>query len=181
MREKPFRLAILVGRFQVIHLGHVEMAEKALGCAQRVAVLIGSAQESGTEKNPLSYEERADCLRAVFGERVELYPLPDAGIGNNPRWGAYVLEAAARLCGEAPDLAVSGQEERRQSWYEGLPVAELTVPKTIPISASQLRLWLERDERENWAAYTPPALHPRYPQLREAVHRAAGHRETASV
>ncbi|MGX8699207.1 MAG: adenylyltransferase/cytidyltransferase family protein, partial [bacterium] len=77
MMEKPFHLAIVVGRFQMLHAGHGEMIDLALTLAARTAVLIGSAQEAGTEKNPLSYAQREACLRQLYGDRVEVYPLPD--------------------------------------------------------------------------------------------------------
>ncbi|MBO4411520.1 MAG: adenylyltransferase/cytidyltransferase family protein, partial [Lachnospiraceae bacterium] len=70
MSEKPFRFALLVGRFQMLHLGHADMIRKALECADQVGILIGSSQESGTRTNPFSYELRAEILKKVFGEQI---------------------------------------------------------------------------------------------------------------
>ena len=75
---KPFALGITVGRFQTFHLGHADMIEKAVAVCERVGVFVGSSQESGTAKNPFTYEQRERYLRRVFGDAIEIYPLPAA-------------------------------------------------------------------------------------------------------
>ena len=90
--EKPFSLGILVGRFQTIHAGHELMIETALSLCKQVGIFVGSSQEAGTAQNPFSYETREKLLRLLFGEQVQIFPLPDIGVGNNGTWGEYVLE-----------------------------------------------------------------------------------------
>ncbi|MGX8699678.1 MAG: hypothetical protein ACSW8F_07070, partial [bacterium] len=77
--------------------------------------------------------------------------------------------------------AVSGQEARRLSWYDGLPIAELTIPKTISISATEMRRWLEEDARERWQRYAPAPLWQNYDLLRRAVLSAKGRGSTQSI
>ena len=183
MEARPFELGIMVGRFQTFHAGHEYMVNKAAAICERMAVFIGSSQESGTQKNPYDYSTRERMLRKVFGDRVEIYPLPDIGVGNNSKWGDYVLESVRRCCGRTPDLLVSGKEERRLSWFdsvEGLSIAELYVPKVIEISATQLRGYLLDGDRESWQSYTDPKLWDEYETLRSAVIAAQGNKETAS-
>ena len=97
MKNKAFKLGIIVGRFQTFHTGHLYMVDKACAVCDRVGVFVGSSQESGTLKNPFTYEQRRDMLKKVFGDSVIIYPLPDIGVGNNSRWGDYV----ARTCAAA--------------------------------------------------------------------------------
>ena len=182
--KKPFKTGITVGRFQIIHKGHVQMIEAAVSVSERTAIFVGSSQESGTEKNPLSYEMRKEMLKSVFGDRVEVFPLPDIGVGNNPRWGDYVLKNAAQALGEAPDLVVSGKEDRRSAWYDcdrGEDVAELFVPKRIEISASRMREFLLSGDRDSWEKFSPEALWGKYSILRGAVAAAAGKTKTSSI
>ena len=137
--NKPFELGVTVGRFQTLHTGHVYMIEKAAAVCEKVGIFVGSSQESGTAKNPYTYEQRERFLREVFGDTVEIYPLPDIGVGNTSKWGDYVLKNVRERFGKAPDLLVSGKEERRVSWFdsvEGVSVAELYVSKIIDMSAS---------------------------------------------
>lgn len=175
---------MVVGRFQIIHKGHVMMIETARRLCRRCAVFVGSSQESGTEKNPLSFEERQALLRLVFGDGIEIFPLPDIGVGNNPQWGEYVLEKARAALGGLPDLVVSGKEGRRSSWYEskcGDSVAELFVPKTLEISASKMREFLISDDRASFERFSPEELREKYDFLRAAVINSAGKTNTNSI
>jgi cytidyltransferase-like protein len=184
MENKPFRLGILVGRFQTIHCGHEQMIRIAAALCERVAIFVGSSQESGTQKNPFSYELRREMLTKVFGDSIAVYPLPDIHVGNTARWGDYVIESVRERCGEAPDLFVSGKEERRVSWFDsenGAHIAELTIPKTIEISASRMRELFLADDRGGWRSYTPAALWDDYGRLREIVIKSQEIEETDSI
>lgn len=182
--KKPFQLALLVGRFQMLHAGHEEIVRKAVESSEEVGILIGSSQEAGTEKNPFSYDLRVELLRKVFGDEVKIAPLPDIHIGNVPAWGEYVLDEAERAFGRLPDLVVSGKEDRRMSWFagtRGAGIAELTIPKTVEISASELREALLSGDRAFFIKQTNPALHPEFDRLRRLVIAAQGHNETESI
>ena len=140
--NKPYKLGFLVGRFQPLHSGHEDMINRAVELCDRVGVLIGSSNESGTSKNPFTYETREEMLKTVFGDSICVCSLPDIGVGNNSTWGDYVLKNVVDRFGEMPELLISGKEARRVSWFdsvEGASIAELYIPKTIDISASQMR------------------------------------------
>lgn len=76
-----YKLSVYIGRFQPFHVGHKSIVEHALAQSERVLILVGSANNSGTVKNPLSYETRSDlikkCLSDEYGERVIVAPLND--------------------------------------------------------------------------------------------------------
>lgn len=184
MNAKPFDLGITVGRFQTLHTGHVYMIEKAIAVCERVGIFVGSSQESGTFKNPYTYEQRERFLREVFGDKVEIYPLPDIGVGNNSTWGDYVLENVKKRFGRSPDLLVSGKEERRVSWFdsvEGVSVAELYVPKIIDMSASRMREFFISGCFDEWKKYTPKALWDNYGEMKAAVLAAKDNLFTDSI
>ena len=184
MEQKPFQLGILVGRFQTMHLGHEQMVRTALTLCRETAVFIGSSQESGTNKNPLSYEIRRQLLQNVFGDRLQIHPLPDIGVGNNSKWGDYVLETVYRRCGKYPDLLVSGKESRRIDWFDGvssLRIAELYIPKTIDISASRMRELLINDDFDTWKRYVNEKNLEMYPVLRERILASKDNLETRSI
>ena len=180
----PFHLSIVVGRFQTIHNGLIDMINKALLVANRTAVFIGSSQESRTEKNPFTYEERRDMLRDIYGDSIEIHPLPDIGVGNVASWGDYVFDKVVEACNEAPDVMVSGKEERRADWFDGEKgkgVALLYIPKTIDISATQMREWLLHREFESWKEYTPSELLERFDVMSGIVRGVQGNTETKSI
>ena len=157
------------------------MIRKALQVCSEVAVFIGSSQESGTMKNPLSYEMRADLLHTALPD-VKIYPLADIGIGNNNKWGDYVLENAMQRCGSLPDLIISGMEERRADWInEKWMIAELSVPKIIDISATRMIRYMIDDERDKWEQYIDPAIADRYDEIRQQVLLSRDRLETMSI
>lgn len=65
MSEKR-KLAVVIGRFQPLHLGHVEMIRKAQELAEDVLVIIGSAYQARTIKNPFDVTERAQMISDTF-------------------------------------------------------------------------------------------------------------------
>ena len=182
--DKPYKLGILVGRFQTIHLGHEKMVNTALHLCRQVGVFVGSSQESLTSKNPFSYEIREEMLHAVFGDAIRVYPLPDIGVGNNPRWGDYVLQNVEARFSCLPDLLVSGKEARRLDWFDsvaGLAISELYIPKSIDISATEMRQFFLADDFESWKKHTNPRLWSKYPELRQIVLASQARQETDSI
>ncbi|MBR0302918.1 MAG: adenylyltransferase/cytidyltransferase family protein [Clostridia bacterium] len=181
---KLFDLGIIVGRFQGVHRGHLMMIDAALSVCGEVGVFIGSSQESGTNKNPFSYDIRYKMLHRVYGDAIKIFPLPDAGLGNCAAWGEYVIKNVTERMGRAPELFVSGKEERRASWLEGdvgSGIAELYIPKTIDISASRMREFFVNGERESWKEYTPPGLWDMFDSLRAQVVASRDVTDTDSI
>lgn len=184
MNNKLYRLGILVGRFQTLHSGHTDMINRAIELCDKVGIFVGSSNESGTSKNPFSYETREDMLKTVFGNEVFVFPLPDIGVGNNSTWGDYVLKNVVDRFGEMPDLLVSGKEARRVSWFDsvdGASIAELYIPKTIEISATEMRDFLINDDCESWKKYTDSKLWGKYEKLRQEVLLSKDNSETHSI
>ena len=182
--KKPYKLGIIVGRFQTFHNGHRMMIDKAAELCERVGVFIGSAQESGTNKNPFTYEMRESILRRIYGNEIEIFPLPDIGVGNTSKWGEYVLMSVIQRLGETPDLLISGKEERRVSWFDGvngLSIAELYIPKTIDISASRMRELFAENDFETWKTYCDERLWDSFGEMREIVLAARDNTETDSI
>lgn len=57
-------IALFVGRFQPWHIGHRDALDTILGAHNHVKIVIGSAQESRTEKNPWTAPEREEIIRS---------------------------------------------------------------------------------------------------------------------
>ena len=60
---KRYKLGLICGRFSPIHNGHKMIIDKSLEICDRTLVFVGSAQESGTLRNPFSADFRIDLLR----------------------------------------------------------------------------------------------------------------------
>ena len=65
--QEPEEIKIgFLGRFQPFHLGHHNVVEEMKEKFDNFAVIIGSPEKSGTERNPLTFEERKDLINACF-------------------------------------------------------------------------------------------------------------------
>ncbi len=182
--SKPYRLGITVGRFQTFHKGHQDMINTALALCDRVGIFIGSSQESGTNKNPFSFEMRKQILQKIYADRVDICPLPDIGVGNNSKWGRYVIDRVTEHFGEKPDLLISGKEDRRISWFDGvdgLAIAELYIPKRISISASHMRQLLVEDRFDDWKKYCDERLWDSFSEMRKITLATYKNTSTSSI
>jgi bifunctional NMN adenylyltransferase/nudix hydrolase len=77
-----FHYGVFVGRFQPLHSGHEAVIRAALDEVETLVVLIGSAAQARTPRNPFTYEERADMFARVFKHelatgRLILKPVSD--------------------------------------------------------------------------------------------------------
>ena len=57
-----FDAAVLIGRFQPFHEGHRSLLVQALELAPEVIVVIGSAHQARSPRDPWTWEERARTI-----------------------------------------------------------------------------------------------------------------------
>jgi bifunctional NMN adenylyltransferase/nudix hydrolase len=96
-------VAVLVGRFQPFHGAHLALLQRALAVGRRCIVVIGSAHQARTPKNPFTWAERAEMIRLALPEdereRVRFLPVRD--YYDEARWVRAVRHGVAQLAGEA--------------------------------------------------------------------------------
>lgn len=63
---KEEKVGVYIGRFQMIHKGHVDIIQKALKQYDRLIVLVGSAEIARDPKNPFTFEERKNVLDSII-------------------------------------------------------------------------------------------------------------------
>jgi len=77
------KIGYMVGRFNPLQLGHLALLTHVAQQNDHLIVLVGSATESRTHKNPLTYEERKSLILKSFPSATVL-PLPD--MPNDEDW-----------------------------------------------------------------------------------------------
>lgn len=92
---KPFmhdKVAVVIGRMQLPHNGHLALLKRALAVAPRVLVVLGSAFRSRDFDNPFHDFERVSLVRSMLSadeaERVDFLPVKD--YYDDERWTAAV-------------------------------------------------------------------------------------------
>ena len=183
---KPYDVGLIVGRFQHFHIGHKSLVENAYKLCDRVLILVGSAQESGTLRNPYLPSTRIDVIREIFGadnSNLIVKELNDLTNENdiNADWGRYVLKNVKRYIRKAPSLMVYGNDEFRSKWFDPNDItdtAELVIPRSrIPISATKLREALVKDDFEYWSKFVDDKTHKMYDRLRSELLATEPYRE----
>ena len=138
-----FDLAVLIGRFQPPHLGHLALLQHALARADRVVVILGSALQARSPKNPFTWQERAamftgalssaDAARAVF--------LPVRDYYNEPRWVTAVREAVTSHSQPGARIGLVGHfKDSSSSYLAHFPGWQLvSLPRQNHIDATPIR------------------------------------------
>jgi cytidyltransferase-like protein len=139
---KPY--GIFIGRFQPFHKGHEAIINEIIDRGYEPVVIIGSAQESGTEKNPYSAEVRRDQVLKVF-PNVKAYALEDRV--EDEDWVRDILRNISYLPGDnlCKFFYYNKPEDRNSEGVHYIPACfgeenciELT-DKKFNISATQIR------------------------------------------
>ena len=175
---RRYRLGLVLGRFQGLHIGHEAVIRRALRNCDRVIVQIGSADKAGTRHDPFPAGLRKEMLEAMFPRlsrngRVVIVPLNDLGVGDVPAWGDYVIESARRAVG-MPECIVFGNEEKCRTWFPNHPeIRYISIDRSnIDINGTKLRGIILNNDEEAYQRATPKGLHPYFPKLRELLLRA---------
>jgi len=115
---------IFIGRFQPFHTGHESVIRKALTLSDKVIVLIGSAYQPRTVRNPWDFNEREALMRLAFSQeenrRILAFPLLDQTY-NNQRWIKSVQQLVSGVVhnkiASSPKVGLIGHQKDSSSEY----------------------------------------------------------------
>lgn len=133
-------VAVLIGRFQPFHLAHLALLRRALDAAAQCVVVIGSAHQARTPKNPFTWAERAEMIRVALPPeqqpRVRFLPMRD--YYDETRWLQAVHDGISALTatehgGAPPSITLVGHHKDATSGYlRGFPGWALTPLDRVP-------------------------------------------------
>mgnify|MGYP001551743905 CR=1 FL=1 len=122
----PTDAAVFILRAQPFHFGHRTVIEQALSQAKHVLLLLGSAHQPRSPRNPFTHSERAAMIRASFSDednaRIEIIPLMDV-LYNDPAWITNIRVAVGREMlrldpsNPKPSIALIGHSKDESSYY----------------------------------------------------------------
>ncbi|MFJ8247370.1 adenylyltransferase/cytidyltransferase family protein [Peribacillus asahii] len=180
-----FNLGFIIGRFQHIHESHVKMIHTALDVCDRVILMVGSSQESGTERNPFNLYTRMNLIRKVFEHEIEEGCLLLAHTDdmthegdNSVAWGDFLIKKINMWRAHygikyEVDCFIYGNDEERSSWFRPEEIEKVShiilSRKSDTLSSTSIRRLLVEDYQSSWKFNTPDAIHPFYKEIREEL------------
>jgi len=133
MSAKACDLAVVIGRFQPLHGGHLALLQRALALAPRCVLVLGSAHQARTPRAPLADDERLALLRQALPTeaqgRVQMLTLRDHA--DAATWTRRLQRTVERHCGPGRVLLVgcvadaTGEYQRQIPGWDFEDVAEV--------------------------------------------------------
>lgn len=148
-----YDLAVLIGRFQPFHNGHLGIVKSALENASNLLILVGSANIGRDTRNPFDAGERSHMISDVMNtegllDRVEVFALDDDPYDMSA-WLSQVQKKVVAGCMLFSDtvkwdakIALTGHERDQSSFYlKKFPQWDFLPPKqdNLHINATQIR------------------------------------------
>ena len=140
-----YDVSVCIGRFQTFHLGQLALLRRALASAPLCIVVLGSAHQARSPKNPFTWQERVEMIRLALPEtdrqRVQFLPVRD--YYDQARWVSVVRRGVVALAGGAAEssfVLVGHFKDATSQYLEGFPGWALeALPLQGNIDASALR------------------------------------------
>ncbi|MDD2711676.1 MAG: bifunctional nicotinamide-nucleotide adenylyltransferase/Nudix hydroxylase [Simplicispira sp.] len=111
--------ALYIGRFEPPHAGHMALLQRALDSAPQAIVVMGSAWQVRSPKNPFTWHERESMLRAALApaDNARLQVLPVRDYYNEAVWVQAVRQAVAQCTPADTRVALVGHFKDATSSY----------------------------------------------------------------
>ena len=147
--SKQYDTLVLIGRFQPVTVAHEELIRMAGRLSRKVILIIGSAYQPRTFKNPWSSAERAqmltDTIEGILSDDTFDFDYtiehnPDT-IYNNQAWATRVQQIVAKHTESDEVIGIIGYKKDESSFYlDMFPQWELVEAALIePLNATDVR------------------------------------------
>ena len=148
--------ALLMGRFQPFHLGHLQVVGEILGEFSQLIVAVGSATFNYLEKSPFTAGERIWMIHEALVEAgidmARVYVTAYPNIENNAAWAAHLRSLLPPF-----QVAFTGNALPHILLKEaGVEVRPLEMINRELYCASEIRRRML--EGEDWESLVPPAV-----------------------
>jgi bifunctional NMN adenylyltransferase/nudix hydrolase len=118
--SKKYDTLVLIGRFQPLHSAHLEIIKRATALTDQLVIIVGSARQPRTYKNPFTFEERSRMIKdATRGLNMQVYVEPNTDtIYNDQAWAVRVQSIVSkyRVLGGA-GVGIIGHKKDDSSFY----------------------------------------------------------------
>lgn len=168
-------------RAQPMHLGHLDVIKKASAENERVLVFVGSANKSGTKRNPLDISDRLFFVKSVIESEklnnVVVAPLSDWSKEDAytlaKEWGRFFYyNAVNALESKTFTLYYNDDIEIARNWFdEDLQTRVMIVhsEKSRDISATKIREAILADDSDFLEKVLPQIVYDKRDYIRNKL------------
>ncbi|RLI05836.1 nicotinamide-nucleotide adenylyltransferase [Candidatus Bathyarchaeota archaeon] len=153
---KQYLRALYPGRFQPFHSGHLKAVKYILRNTSEIIIMIGSALQSHTLRNPFTSGERMTMVRLALTEagidpaKYYIVPVPDLEI--HGIWVSHVCSLVPNF-----DVVYSNEPLTRRLFIEaGFTVKSIPFYRRAQCSATEIRNKMLRGI--SWEALLPKSV-----------------------
>lgn len=164
--SKKYDTLVYIGRFQPIHTAHVQTIKMAMAMARQVIVIVGSAHQARTFKNPFTSHERECMIVDALRDTEEEYDCSlriehniDT-IYNDQAWMIRVQQLVGKHTLGMTKIGVIGHDKDESSFYlKWFPTwAREEVELLEPLNATNIRdLYFRRNTNLKFLERVVPA------------------------
>jgi bifunctional NMN adenylyltransferase/nudix hydrolase len=163
MSSKEFNSVVFICRAQPLHNAHLEIIKRCTALTDHLVVIVGSANQPRTYKNPFTFDERRQMIRratAGLSMQVHIEANTDT-IYNDQAWAVRVQGIHSKYRALGTKDAIIGHKKDESSFYlDMFPQWEsINVDEIEPLSAVNIRdLYFKRDVNFNFLkSVVPPS------------------------
>jgi bifunctional NMN adenylyltransferase/nudix hydrolase len=117
--SKKYNTLVLIGRFQPLHSAHLEIIKRATALCDQLVIIVGSARQPRTYKNPFSFAERRQMIyEATRGLAMEVVIESNTDtIYNDQAWAVRVQGIVKKHATGKPRVGIIGHKKDDSSFY----------------------------------------------------------------
>lgn len=153
MSENESNVGVILTRAQPIHLGHIGIIKQALKENEKVILVIGSANKSGTKRNPFNIDLRLMMVEDMLKKenlslnRIEILPLVDWSMEDAytyvKEWGRFFYYNVVNKAG-CKEFTFYYNDDIKivENWFEPEILRRITIKnvvRTDDISSTKVR------------------------------------------
>lgn len=162
---KKYDTLVLIGRFQPVHNAHTEIIRRATTLAKQLIIIVGTAKQPRTFKNPWTSHERRLMLQSICGSigdqscAIRIEENIDT-IYNNPAWAARVQTIVGKHSISTDNIGIIGHKKdpATEEYINMFPQwAHVDVELIEPLHATDIRdLYFRKDTNLNFVKSVVP-------------------------
>ena len=164
---KQYHTLVLIGRFQPVTVAHAEIIRRAMAQAKQLVIIVGSANQPRTYKNPWTSKDREMMLHNVIEEMDDVQCMVRVEhnidtIYNDQAWAVRVQAIVAKYTQPGDNIGLIGHKKDSSSFYLGMfPQWTFEEVELIqPLNATNVRdLYFRKDANLNFIhGVLPPSV-----------------------